>query len=193
MSALGSDAAGGGSRRAGVVRPAARRGARRLGSDGTPQLNVRDVVRPTGPYSIALCIRHLNDATRRFRDGMLTTSLLVDGRAELAQAMQRVDGRLVLAAQSERGLERLRFVLGCDDDTTEFLRRFARDPLIGEATRAYRGMRVLRLPSVSQALLRAFCGQLIDTRSARRLEHVIIRATSSRMEGTTLHAPTTTA
>jgi 3-methyladenine DNA glycosylase/8-oxoguanine DNA glycosylase len=124
---------------------------------------------------------------------VLTTSLLVDGRAELAQAMQRVDGRLVLAAQSERGLERLRFVLGCDDDTTEFLRRFARDPLIGEATRAYRGMRVLRLPSVSQALLRAFCGQLIDTRSARRLEHVIIRATSRRMDGTSLHAPTTTA
>jgi 3-methyladenine DNA glycosylase/8-oxoguanine DNA glycosylase len=107
--------------------------------------------------------------------------------------MQRVDGRLVLAAQSERGLERLRFILACDADHTEFLRRFARDPLIGEATRAYRGMRVLRLPSVAHALLRAFCGQLIDTRSARRLEYSIVRATCERVDRADVHAPPTTA
>src|SRR6266480_5196567 len=140
------------------------------------ELPVHRVVRPAGPYALALCIRHANDATRHVRDGVLTTSVHVDGRAEVATARQLVDGRLVLRAESDEGLERLRFVLAVDDDHTEFLRRFAHDPLIGEATRAFRGMRVLRLPTVAQALLRAFCGQLIETRRARQLEYRIVGA-----------------
>jgi 3-methyladenine DNA glycosylase/8-oxoguanine DNA glycosylase len=100
-----------------------------------------------------------------------------------------VDGSLVLRAQSDEGLERLRFILAVDDDHTEFLRRFAHDPLIGEATRRFRGMRVLRLPTVAQALLRAFCGQLIETQRARQLERRILRAMCERVEGTDLTAP----
>ena len=153
------------------------------------ELAVQRVVRPVGPYALALCIRHANDATRHVRDGTLTTTLRVGGRAEVATAQQLVDGRLVLRAQSDEGLERLRFVLAVDDDHTEFLRRFAHDRLIGEATRAFRGMRVLRLPTVAQALLRAFCGQLIETRRARQLEYTIVRAMCNRVEGTDLHAP----
>jgi 3-methyladenine DNA glycosylase/8-oxoguanine DNA glycosylase len=140
------------------------------------ELSVERVVRPTGPYALALCIRHANDATRHVRDGTLTTTLRVAGRPEVATARQLVDGRLLLRAESEGGLERLRFVLAVDDDHTEFLRRFAHDPLIGEATRRFRGMRVLRLPTVAQALLRAFCGQLIEAKRARRLEQTIIRS-----------------
>jgi 3-methyladenine DNA glycosylase/8-oxoguanine DNA glycosylase len=154
-----------------------------------PEHPVERVVRPAGPYALALCIRHANDATRHVRDGVLTTTLLVGDRAEVATARQLVDGRLVLRAQSEEGLERLRFILAVDDDHTEFLRRFAQDPLIGEATRAFRGMRVLRLPTVAQALLRAFCGQLIETRRARQLEYRILRAMCERVEGTDLTAP----
>lgn len=79
-----------------------------------------------------------------------------------------------------------------DDDHTEFLRRFSRDPLIGEATRVFQGMRVLRLPTVAQALLRAFCGQLIETRRARELEYRIVRAICERRAGTDLWAPPST-
>ena len=152
-------------------------------------LPVERVVRPAGPYALALCIRHANDATRHVRDGVLTTSLRVDGRPEVATARQLVDGRLVLRAESDEGLDCLRFVLAVDDDHSEFLRRFAHDRLIGEATRAFRGMRVLRLPTVAQALLRAFCGQLIETRRARQLEYRIVGALCDRVAGTDLRAP----
>jgi 3-methyladenine DNA glycosylase/8-oxoguanine DNA glycosylase len=156
---------------------------------GMRELPVQRVVRPAGPYALALCSRHASDATRRVRDGTLTTTLRVAGHAEVARARQLVDGRLVLCAQSDEGIERLRFILAVDDDHTEFLRRFAHDPLIGEATRRFRGMRVLRLPTVAQALLRAFCGQLIETGRARRLEHKIVRALCDQVEGADLQAP----
>jgi len=38
-----------------------------------------------------------------------------------------------------------------------------------------RGLRPLRVATVAQALLRAFCGQLIEAKRARRLEQTIIR------------------
>jgi 3-methyladenine DNA glycosylase/8-oxoguanine DNA glycosylase len=154
-------------------------------------LSFERVVRPAGPYTLALCTKHTSDATRHVRDGTLTTTLLVGGRVEIATARQTLDGRLVLRAASEEGLERLRFVLAVDADHTEFLRRFARDPLIGETASQFQGMRQLRLPTVAQALLRAFCGQLIDSRRARQLEGIIVRAVEPRVAGTDLHAPPT--
>src|SRR5206468_5127133 len=96
-------------------------------------------------------------------------------------------------AASEEGLERLRFVVPVDADHTEFLRRFARDPLIGATTLQFQGMRQLRLPTVAQSLLRAFCGQLIDSRRARELEVQIVRAVCPRVEAMTLREPPTSA
>jgi DNA-3-methyladenine glycosylase II len=151
------------------------------------------VVRPAGPFSLALSTKHARDATRHLRDGTLTTTLRVGDRAEVGAARQTVDGRVVLHAESEEGFERLRFLLAVDDDHTEFLRRFARDPMIGEATQRFQGMRQLRLPTVAQTLLRALCGQLIESRRARELEVRIVRATTPRVEGTTLHEPPTCA
>ena len=156
-------------------------------------MTLERVVRPAGPYTLALCTKHSSDATRQLRDGTLTTTLRIGDRVEVASARQTLDGRMVLRAQSEEGFDRLRFVLAIDADHTEFLRRFARDPLIGESTRAFQGMRQLRLPTVAQTLLRAFCGQLIDSRRARELEVRIVRATTWRVEGTCLHAPPTCA
>ena len=150
------------------------------------------MVRPAGPYSLGLCIWHANAATRHVREGVLTTTVRIDETVELASAQQLLDGRLILRAESDSGIDRLRFVLGIDDDHTPFLRSFARDPLLGKTTRAFQGMRVLRLPSVAQALLRAFCGQLIDTRRARELEYTIIRATCERIDASGLYAPPTT-
>src|SRR5207247_2523899 len=75
----------------------------------------------------------------------------------------------------------LRFILALDDDHTEFLRRFADDPLLGETIRQVRGYRPLRFPTVAGALLRALCGQLIQSRHARELERAVVRATSERI------------
>src|SRR5438445_9104013 len=127
------------------------------------------------------------------RDGTLTAALRVGERIEVGSARQTVNGRVVLHAETEEGLERLRFVLAVDADHSEFLRRFARDPLIGETTRHFQGMRQLRLPTVAQTLLRAFCGQLIDSRRARELEQRIVRAICEAVDGTELHAPPTCA
>ena len=124
---------------------------------------------------------------------MLTTTLRVGERVEVGSARQTLDGRIVLRAETEEGLERLRFAIAMDADHSEFLKRFARDPLIGETTRRFQGMRQLRLPTVAQTLLRAFCGQLIDSRRARELECLILRALEPRVPGTTLHAPPTSA
>jgi 3-methyladenine DNA glycosylase/8-oxoguanine DNA glycosylase len=156
-------------------------------------LTLERVVRPAGPFSLAQSLKHASDATRYLRDGTLTTTLRVGARVEVGSVRQLVDGRVVLLADSEEGLERLRFVVPVDADHTEFLRRFARDPLIGSTTLQFQGMRQLRLPTVAQALLRAFCGQLIESRHARELEVKIVRALSPRVEGTTLREPPTSA
>jgi 3-methyladenine DNA glycosylase/8-oxoguanine DNA glycosylase len=158
-------------------------------------LTVERVVRPAGPYSLVLCTRHATDASRSVRDGVLGTTLLVDGgrRVELARAFQRHDGAVVLEAESEEGIERLRFVLAVDADHSEFLRRFRNDHLIGRTTRSLAGMRQLRLPTVAQTLLRAFCGQLIDSRHARELELRIVRATTGPVGRSGLYAPPTSA
>jgi len=154
-------------------------------------LTLERVVRPAGPFSLAHSAKHASDATRYVRDGTLTTALRVGERVEVGSAHQLVDGRVVLRAESEEGIERLRFIVPVDADHSEFLRRFARDPLIGAATVQFQGVRQLRLSTVAQTLLRAFCGQLIESRRARELEVRIVRAVSPRIEGTTFHAPPT--
>ena len=87
--------------------------------------------------------------------------------------------------------DRLRFLLGLDDDHSEFIARFASDPLLGRAVRHLKGLRPARTATVAQALLRALCGQLIETKRARALEARIVRAaTPGRMEGGLHPAPT---
>ena len=109
--------------------------------------------------------------------GVLTCAL----EGELVQAWQRPSGEIVVRAESDAAVERLRFVLALDDDHSEFLRRFADDPLLGEAIRQLRGFRALRLPTVAGALLRALCGQLIQSNHARELDRAVVRATSGRI------------
>jgi 3-methyladenine DNA glycosylase/8-oxoguanine DNA glycosylase len=142
--------------------------------------------RARGPYSLALTAMS-RDTTRRLIDGLLTAAVRVGDEVEPVQARQRPDGSLVLAARSEEGLERLRVLLALEDDHSEFLRRFARDPLVGEATRRLRGLRQARLDTVAHALLRALCGQLIDSRTARAIEARIVRATCPPLAGTRLY------
>ena len=122
-------------------------------------------IRPAGPYSLALTARGASDATRLWRDGILRAAV----RGEQASAEQFPDGTVLLRG-SERAIERLRWMLALDDDHTEFLRRFKHDRLLRGPITHLQGMRVLRVDSVAQALLRALCGQLIESRRARAID-----------------------
>lgn len=139
---------------------------------------------PRPPYSLALSARLRSDATRHFRDGVLTAALDADGRPALARVRQRPDGTLAVRVEGvspAAALERLRFVLAADDDHAPFLRRFARDPLLAEPLRNLRGLRPLRTATVSHALLKALCGQLIQAKAARLLEARLLRPTATRL------------
>ena len=133
--------------------------------------------RPRGPYSLALTARLAYDATRSFLDGVFTCAL----EGGIAHAWQLPTGRIALRAESEAAVERLRFVLALDADHSEFLLRFKDDALLGESIRRFRGLRPLRLPTVAGALLRALCGQLIQSDHARALDRAVVRATSDRI------------
>jgi DNA-3-methyladenine glycosylase II len=134
-------------------------------------------LRARGPFSLALSGRAAE--TRTYREGLFSALLSVDGRVERGIAAQRRDGSLRLRADTEAGLEQLRFVLALDDDHSEFLRRFANDPLVGRTTRHLRGLRPLRTATVAHSLLRAVAGQLITTSEARMIERRVLRAAGS--------------
>jgi 3-methyladenine DNA glycosylase/8-oxoguanine DNA glycosylase len=133
---------------------------------------------PAGPYDLALVAHGASDPTRRRRDEVLELAFEADEQPAHARVAQRRNGPVevaITAPEPEVALERLRFILAVDDDHTPFLKRFARDPLIGEATRRFQGMRPIRRATVQHALLRALCGQLITAGEARQLEGRLIR------------------
>ena len=151
---------------------------------------IRAELRPKGPYSLRLSGRHASDATRVVADGTYRAAIRVEDRLERVEAAQRADGTIVIAADSEAGVDHVRFALGLDDDHSEFVRRFANDPLLGETLRQVRGLRPMRTATVAQSLLRAVAGQLILASEARRIERRIINATTPSLGG--LHAAPTT-
>lgn len=124
---------------------------------------VEAVVRPVGPYRLGLISRR----------GSWSAPLPEGGCTE---AWQQSDGTLVIRAPDDAAVERARFMLAVDDDTSEFHRRFARDPLVGPSARALLGWRPTRLATVAHATLRAICGQLIESRRAREIERAVLRA-----------------
>jgi len=150
---------------------------------------VEIAVRPRGPYSLALSARLAGDATRRVREGLVTARC----GGGVARAFQSQDGTVTIRSESATAAEKLRWMLALDDDHSEFLLRFAGDPLVGRATKHLRGFRPVRTATVAQALLRAVCGQLIDSKTARSLERSVIRALQGRaVAATGLSEPPTT-
>jgi 3-methyladenine DNA glycosylase/8-oxoguanine DNA glycosylase len=147
-------------------------------------------VRPRGPFSLRLSARIAGNATRTTAGGPFVAALAAGG---IGRAWQQPNGVVQLRAPDEAGLSELRFVLALDDDHSEFLTRFRDDPLLGRALPRLRGMRPLRLGTVTHALLKAVAGQLITARRAREIERTVIRAVSPQLEGTFLHAPPTPA
>jgi DNA-3-methyladenine glycosylase II len=146
-------------------------------------------LRPQGPYSLRLSGRHASDATRVVRDGTYRATIAVDGRLESVRAGQAADGSILVAAQSDAGVDHVRFVLGLDDDHSEFLHRFAGDPLLSETIRRLRGLRPMRTATVAHAVLRAVAGQLIQASRARQIERMVIHAATKELDG--LHAAPT--
>ncbi len=124
---------------------------------------VEATIRPSGPYSL-----RLTTWTSAWR------APLPDGR--WASAQQLRDGTVVVRASCERAVKEARFVLALDDDTSDFHRRFARDLLLGPSVRTLRGLRPRRKATVVHAVLRAVCGQLIQSGRAREIERAVIRA-----------------
>jgi 3-methyladenine DNA glycosylase/8-oxoguanine DNA glycosylase len=124
---------------------------------------VEAAIRPTGLYSLRLTSR------------TETWSAQLQG-GRWAEARQRYDGTVLVRASCERAVEDARFLLALEDDTSEFHRRFVRDPLLGPSVRALRGLRPTRTPTVAQAVLRAVCGQLIQSSRAREIERIVTRA-----------------
>jgi DNA-3-methyladenine glycosylase II len=123
-------------------------------------------LRPTGPYSLRLTCR--TDVWR---------AELPDN--QWASALQLHEGTVLVRASSDEAVERTRFVLALADDTSEFHRRFSRDPVLGPATRALRGLRPKRTATVAHSALRAVCGQLIQSHRAREIERTVIRRSGS--------------
>ena len=148
-------------------------------------------LRARGPYSLRLSIRLGSDATRVAANGTLRAVFDVDGRLVLASARQERDGGILVRAEDEAAVEQMRFMLGLDDDHTDFLHRFADDALLAPTIRRFRGLKPLRCATVTQALLRALCGQLIAAGLARSIERRIVRAATARHAD--LHAPPTPA
>ncbi|MEZ5102181.1 MAG: hypothetical protein R3C15_20730 [Thermoleophilia bacterium] len=138
---------------------------------------VETTLRPRGPYALRLVAGGTRGGTARFADGVLALAFEADGAPACARVWQQRDGLLQVRLDSpapDAALARLRFLLATEDDHTEFLRRFARDPLLGDVTRRLQGLRPLRTATVAHALLRAMCGQLIQAREAARIEARIV-------------------
>jgi 3-methyladenine DNA glycosylase/8-oxoguanine DNA glycosylase len=124
---------------------------------------VEAVLRAAGPYSLRLTAR-----------GAIWNAVLPGGRWASAQQLQ--DGRIVVRASCDRAVEQSRFMLALDDDTGEFHRAFARDPLLGPSVQHLRGMRPRRKATVTHAVVRAVCGQLVQASQALEIERTVIRA-----------------
>jgi 3-methyladenine DNA glycosylase/8-oxoguanine DNA glycosylase len=127
---------------------------------------VEAVLRARGPYSLRLTT---GTATWKAR--------LPEKRWATAQQLH--DGRLVVRASCGRAVDEARFQLALDDDTAEFHRLYARDPLLGPTVRHLRGMRTRRKATVTHAVIRAISGQLIQASRALDIERSIIRACGS--------------
>ncbi len=152
---------------------------------------VRAELTPLGPYSLRVSGRHHSDATRVVVDGTYRGTFRNGDVLERVHAVQRADGTIVVAADSEAGVDHVRWVLGLDDDHSEFVQRFADDALLGDTLRQIRGLRPMRTATVAQSLLRAVAGQLIQAKLARQIEQRVIRACTPKLGD--LHAAPTCA
>ena len=136
-------------------------------------------IRPRGPYSLRRSVGAAGDATRRYADGALAIAFEAGGAPAHAVVRELPDGRLAVrldASAHTEALDRLRFLLACDDDIAPFLALARDDELLRAVVPGREGVRALRTGTVAHALVRALAGQLIESREARAIENRLIRA-----------------
>jgi len=147
-------------------------------------VELREEVSPVGPFRLPRA--GLMDSMLRRRGGVLER-LLHDGETPVVvRVAQTAPDRVLLGARAAtrdaaaHGIARMRFAIGVDEDLGAFHRRFARDPLIGRSVRRAPWLRVGRRPEPFEALVRAICGQLIESQRAAAIERHILAALGRR-------------
>jgi DNA-3-methyladenine glycosylase II len=155
---------------------------------------------PRGPYSLAATAARFTrwpEVVDRF-DGTTYRRLLPIGRREVLLEAREAEGRSKLwitlrgdAARSEAARQAaLRVVetgLGAALDVRPFYRAFRSDPLLGEALRHSRGLRIAGAPSLWEALLTAVLSQQVNLRFAYDIRRELALAFGRRalFDGTT--------
>jgi DNA-3-methyladenine glycosylase II len=126
------------------------------------------------------------DGVLRRRGGVLERLLHHEQEPVLVRVAQCASGRVLFGARAPtraaaaRGIERMRFALGVDEDLRAFHRRFARDPLIGSSLRRRPWLRVRRRPEPFEALAWAICEQLIEYERAAAIQRRVVRSLGRR-------------
>jgi len=129
----------------------------------------------------------------RLRGGVLSRLLHVEETPVVVHAWQPSRERVILRAgladarsagaeALERGIERMRFALGVDEDLSGFAREFRRDPLVGPALRRRPTHRPKRRPWPWEALAWAVTEQLIETSRAADIQRRVVRRWGRRLE-----------
>ena len=150
---------------------------------------VREVVRP--PWTFRLGRASMDGLLRRRGDGLIRM-LHAHGEPVVVAVAQPSPDRVVFAARAgtdaaaRAGIERMRFMVGVDDDLRAFHERFRDDPVIGAAVRANPGLRVRRAPAPWETLMWAITEQLIEFERAVTIQRRIIRALGPRCAHTGL-------
>ena len=137
-------------------------------------------MRPPWPYRMPL--RGAGNGTTRVGEGVLTRLLCGESAPIVAHAWQIRSGEVRFRVEGEASadalewaLGRMRFMLGVDDDLSEFFAEFKRDPVLGPALRRRPWMRPRRRPSPWEALSAAIAGQLIEASRAAAIERRMVR------------------
>ncbi len=141
-------------------------------------------VTPAGPFRLPRWCG--GDGVARRRAGVLERLLHDGDQPVVVRVAQPARDTVLFGARAPSrvaaafGISRMRFALGVDEDLSEFVRAFARDPLIGRSLRARPWLRVWRRPEPFEALAWAICEQLIESERAAAIERRLVAVLGRR-------------
>lgn len=135
------------------------------------------VFRRCGPWLERLLVLGNEPMLVRVREGRNNDFILAAEPVDPELLTGPGSADLIEAGESSlrRGLDRLRFSLGIDDDLRGFYRAFRDDPVLGPALAGRIHNRPLRRPVAWEALIWAITEQLIEYRRAIRIQQQMIR------------------